>query len=88
MSLKQHGSQTARNKNRKMKGSKGIQFAVPKAVKSNKDAHVLIKICPACGNLVVGFQKPSTIPRAAAEFMSAALGIPIKGSFSASIKGT
>jgi len=87
MSLKQQGSQTDRNKNRKTKGSKGIQSAVPKAVKLNRDAHVLIKICPACGNLVVGFQKLSAIPRAKAEFINTQLGMLIKGSSSASIKG-
>lgn len=43
MSLKQQGSQTARNKNRKIKGSKGTQFATPNAVKLNRDAHVLNK---------------------------------------------
>jgi len=33
MSLTQQGSQTARNKNKKIKGSRGIQRATPKAVK-------------------------------------------------------
>lgn len=56
MSLKQQGSQTATNKNKRIKGSKGIQFAIPNAVKLNNDAHVLNNTCPACGNLVVGFQ--------------------------------
>ncbi len=33
MSLMQQGSQTARNKNRNIKGTRGIQGAMPKAVK-------------------------------------------------------
>jgi hypothetical protein len=33
ISLIQHGSQTARNKNKKIKGSKGIHWATLKAVK-------------------------------------------------------
>ena len=71
-----------------MKGSKGIQSAIPNAVKLNRDAHVLNKTCPACGNLVVGFQKLIAIPKAAAEFTSCHFAIPQKGASVASIKGT
>jgi hypothetical protein len=88
MSLKQHGNQTDRNKNKAMKGSKEIQLAIPKAVKLNRDAHVLTRTCAACENLVVGFRKPSAIPMTAAEFTSSQLGTPITGNISASIKGT
>ncbi len=56
MSLIQQGSQTARNRNKKIKGSRGIQLATPKAVKLNNDAQVLKSTCPMWGNLVTGFQ--------------------------------
>ena len=56
MSLIQHGSQTERNRNKKIKGSRGIQLAIPKAVKLNSEAQVLSNTCSMCGNLVVGFQ--------------------------------
>jgi len=56
MSLVQQGIKTARSKNRKMKGSKGIQFAIPNEVKYDKDAQVLNKTCPKWGILVAGFQ--------------------------------
>ena len=37
----QQGSQTERNRKRKIYGSSGIQSAIPKAVKLNNDAQVL-----------------------------------------------
>ena len=87
MSLMQQGSQTERNRNRRIKGSKGIQLALPKAVKLNNDAQVLNSVCPKCGNLVAGFQQAMIIPIAAAEFTTCQLAIPKKGIFSVSTKG-
>ncbi len=57
MSLVQQGSQTPRNKKKKIARSV-IQSAVsPNAMMMwNSDAQVLINTCPECGNLVVGLQ--------------------------------
>ena len=87
MSLIQQGSQTARNRNRKIKGSRGIQLATPKAVKLNNDAQVLNSTCPMWGNLVVGFQYAIAIPITAAALTIIHFSMPRKGIFSVSMKG-
>jgi len=57
MSLRQQGSQTAKNRKMKTPGRRGIQSATPpKAEKPKRDAQVLSKTWPAWGNLVVGRQ--------------------------------
>jgi len=57
ISLVQHGSHTARNKNMNMPIVCIQLTVVPNAMMIwNNDAHVLINTCPACGNFVVPFQ--------------------------------
>ena len=58
MSLVQQGTQTARNKNRKITRSVIHQVTVsPNAMMMwNSDAQVLINTCPECGSLVVGLK--------------------------------
>ena len=57
MSLVQQGTKTARNRNRKITGSK-TQFTVPPSAMIiwNNDAHVLNNTCPAWGNVVAGLK--------------------------------
>ncbi|MEA1963968.1 MAG: hypothetical protein U9O41_02445 [Candidatus Aerophobetes bacterium] len=56
MSLIQQGIQTARNKNKKIKGNIQPAMVILYCVILNNDAHVLNNTCPACGNLVVGLK--------------------------------
>lgn len=57
ISLVQQGSQTARNRNRKMARNVTQLTVPPNAMMMwNSDAQVLNNTWPECGNLVVGFQ--------------------------------
>jgi hypothetical protein len=56
MSLVQQGSQTARNKNKKIKGSIQAAMITWYCIILNNDAQVLNNTCPAWGNLVVGLK--------------------------------
>ena len=57
MSLVQQGTQTARNRNKKITRSVNQVTVSPNAMMMwNNDAQVLINTCPECGNLVVGLK--------------------------------
>ena len=69
MSLVQQGSQTPRNKKTKIRRNIAQFTVAPNAIMTwDNDAQVLMSTCPKCGSLVIGFQQPAAMPRAAAGF--------------------
>ena len=67
MSLTQQGTHTARKRNTKIAADKKTVRSFPIAmIICKSDAHVLIKTCPVCGNLVRGRKYAMRTPSKAA----------------------
>ena len=67
MSLKQHGIQTAKNKNPKLPIIFNNETSPAIAISMwNDEAHVLRRTCPACGNFVLGLKYAIRMPAIAA----------------------